>query len=235
MTQIEYRKCDGFSAEVIRTRRKKTASIKVDNGIVSVIVPKDIPEEFIDEFLSEKTLWIQKKIKLHQEMVPIKTKLYASGEPFLYLGNSYPLHINFGTFQPIKLHNDRLVMSLPYRNKKPQLIKDALIQWYKQKASEILLEKVECYTTLVGAIPKSIKIKSFKSRWGGCNSKGDIDFNWIIMMAPDHIIDYVVVHELCHLKQFNHSKKFWYEVEQVIPNHKDCRKWLRDNTEVLEL
>jgi len=81
----------------------------------------------------------------------------------------------------------------------------------------------------MGVTPSSVGIKSFKSRWGSCHVNGDIVFNWKIVMAPNRIVDYVVVHELCHLKHHDHSPKFWKAVEKVIPDYKDCKRWLKDN------
>ena len=87
----------------------------------------------------------------------------------------------------------------------------------------------------MGLSPKGVGIKSFKSRWGSCSVKGKLDFNWKIVMAPNRIVDYVVVHELCHLKQHDHSPKFWTLVERVVPDYESCKEWLKKNVSVMTL
>jgi len=81
----------------------------------------------------------------------------------------------------------------------------------------------------VGVEPKSASIKSFKSRWGSCSPEGDLDFNWVVVMAPNRIVDYIVIHELCHSLHHDHSPKFWKEVERVMPDYKDHKEWLKVN------
>jgi predicted metal-dependent hydrolase len=83
--------------------------------------------------------------------------------------------------------------------------------------------------------PKSVGIKSYKARWGSCSSKEKVDFNWKIIMASNRIVDYVVAHELCHLKHHDHSPKFWKAVEKLIPDYAICKEWLKDNAKRLEI
>jgi hypothetical protein len=100
---------------------------------------------------------------------------------------------------------------------------------------EILRKKVEHYSRIVGASPSSVVIKSFKGRWGGCHTRGKLDFNWKIIMAPNRIVDYVVVHELCHLHHHNHSPAFWMCVKQAFDNYQECRNWLKENGGLLNI
>jgi len=115
------------------------------------------------------------------------------------------------------------------------MVRNALVRWYKRHAQIKLQEKAYRYTKVVGVDAGRIGIKTFKSRWGSCSAKGRIDFNWKIVMAPNRIVDYVVVHELCHLKQHDHSPKFWKEVERVIPDYAECKEWLKVNAGRLEV
>lgn len=87
----------------------------------------------------------------------------------------------------------------------------------------------------MGVSPQSVGIKEYKSRWGSCSSSGDVSFNWRIIISPHHIVDYIVVHELCHLLEHNHGPKYWKHVERVIPNFNDCREWLKVNGERLAI
>ena len=115
------------------------------------------------------------------------------------------------------------------------MIRNALVRWYRHHAESKLQAKVARYSSIVGVEVVSVGVKSFKSRWGSCSAKGRIDFNWKIIMAPNRMVDYVVAHELCHLKHHDHSNKFWKEVERVIPDYLDCKQWLKTNAEKLRL
>ena len=102
-----------------------------------------------------------------------------------------------------------------------------------QKAIEVIPPKVKEYSDILGVTYGRITIRNQRSRWGSCSSKGNLNFNCLLILAPDNIIDYVVVHELCHRKEMNHSKRFWSEVEKVLPDYKDREKWLRENGEMI--
>ncbi len=97
------------------------------------------------------------------------------------------------------------------------------------RAKRIIPQRVRYYADLMGVKYGRITIRMQKSRWGSCSSKGNLNFNCLLMRTPDEIIDYVVVHELCHLKEMNHSPRFWAEMEKVFPDYKDRRKWLKDH------
>lgn len=96
------------------------------------------------------------------------------------------------------------------------------------KALEIIPRKVAYYAEIIGVSYGRITIRNQKTRWGSCSAKGNLNFNCLLMLTPNEVIDYVVVHELCHRKEMNHSKAFWSEVEKVIPNYRKLRKWLSD-------
>ena len=102
---------------------------------------------------------------------------------------------------------------------------------YKKQLKEIIQKRVEFYSVYIPEAEKinRIVIKEQKKRWGSCSSKGNLNFNWKLIFAPPEIIDYVVVHEMCHLKHMNHSKDFWWEVEQILPDYKERRKWLMEH------
>lgn len=223
----EYREANGFIAEVIRTERRKTADIRVEDGAVSVVVPIDLPIERIDSLLKEKRQWIKDKIVLHRQAEPVGEKQFVSGEAFSYLGRNYRLKVEKGAFQPVRLIAGRLVVSMPEGKEQPYMIRNALVRWYKRQAEQKLAEKVERYAPLAGVEPAGIGIKSFKSRWGSCTVKGKLEFNWRVMMAPNRCVDYVVVHELCHLKRHDHSPEFWKEIKRVIPGYEDCKEALK--------
>ena len=97
-----------------------------------------------------------------------------------------------------------------------------------EEALKVIPERVEYFAKVIGVTYGKITIRNQKTRWGSCSSKGNLNFNCLLMLAPSEVLDYVVVHELCHRKQMNHSKAFWLEVEKVLPNYKEVRKWLKE-------
>ena len=101
-----------------------------------------------------------------------------------------------------------------------------------KKARKIITEKVAYYASIVGVSYGRIAIRKQRTVWGSCSSKGNLNFNYLLALMPDEVVDYVVVHELCHRKEMNHSPRFWAEVEKVIPNHKALRKWLKEEGSV---
>jgi predicted metal-dependent hydrolase len=222
-----------YPVEVKRTSRIKTASLKVEDGAVVVVVPKGLSIGRIETIVHDKHDWIIDKIARHQSATPASDKQYVSGEAFHYLGRNYRLKIVTGEYQALKLVNGRLQPTLRESAIQNYFTRGALIRWYKRNAKRKFDEKVERYAKIVDVKPRTTSIKSFKSRWGSFSTEGDLDFNWVVVMAPNRIVDYIVVHELCHLIHMDHSFKFWLEVERVMPDYKECREWLKVNGHTL--
>ncbi len=119
------------------------------------------------------------------------------------------------------------------RRAKEKQFTDDDIRKMKDEAKRVIPDRVKYYAGIMGVTFGKITIKNQKTRWGSCSSKGNLDFNCLLMMTPDKVRDYVVIHELCHLKQMNHSKMFWAEVEKVMPDYKVYRQWLSQNGNML--
>jgi len=115
------------------------------------------------------------------------------------------------------------------KQKKVPALTNADIEKLCQKALSVIPDKVKYYAEIMGVTYGRITIRNQKTRWGSCSSKGNLNFNCLLMLMPDKVLDYVVVHELCHLKQMNHSKKFWKEVERYMPDYPNYKKWLNEN------
>jgi len=213
-----------FPYEVIRTNRKKSASIKVLHGKVQFIIPKHLSQKRLELLIQKKTPWVIKKLHDLSQVEPVKPKEYVNGECFTYLGRNYRLRLDNKESNKLKLTGGKFVLG----DENTEFVRNSLIEWYLYHAKERLEEKTYRYAKLIGVNPKSVKVKSYKSRWGSCSVHGDITYNWKIIIAPHRIVDYVVVHELCHLLHHNHSGKFWKSVECVIPEWNECRTWLRD-------
>ncbi|MBI4971009.1 MAG: M48 family metallopeptidase [Candidatus Omnitrophica bacterium] len=154
----------------------------------------------------------------------------ASSVP--YLGKHHALNLVFGRAGVIEAREDEIVVPVPFPEQgydHSKYIDTRLNQWGRMKAIEILKDRISFYEAVMGVQSSQLRIKSVKTLWGSCNSKGRVMFNWRLVMAPIPVIDYVVVHELAHLIHRNHSEKFWKTVESVIPDYKQRRKWLRLN------
>ena len=219
-----------FQVDVKRTNRKKTASIKIEQGVVQVIVPQNLPQKEIDDLLKQKSDWIRKKMIIQQSVPVSKPKEFVYGESFTYLGRNYRLKVLTGQLQPVKLKQGYLQVTVPVEQKSDQaLIRKLLQDWYLDRASDKLEQKSIKYSEQMGVQPTKIKVKEYKSRWGSCNSRGEISYNWKIIMTPHRIVDYLVVHELSHLIHHNHSKQYWNQVRSIVPDYQDRRDWLKTN------
>ncbi len=228
----------GFDYQVVRSRKRKHARIKVQDCQVFVVVPESTRDERIQQLLKQKNRWINEKLKVQASVPPVKPKEYVSGESFAYLGRNYRLKVINEKPEPVKLNKGRFMVQVPVdisEERRTQRIQDKLTRWYKEHALQRLTEKTERYAGIVGVQPKSVGIKSFKSRWGSCSKQGNIQYNWRIIIAPHHIVDYVVVHELCHMIHHNHSDKFWRLVESVLPEYQQDKEWLKLNGRLLTI
>ena len=225
-----------FPVEIIRRDRTKSASIEVLDGVVNVIVPNSLSEKRIEGLIKSRTVWIRQKLIEQHQRVPVKAKEYVNGETFTYLGRNYRLKLDENTKGGVKLKNGYLVV--PNNKEVPQSendeqIKQALEAWYQRRAHEKLSEKTKRYAAILGVEPTSVDVKNYTARWGSCSANGHVSYNWKIIIAPHAVVDYIVVHELCHLIEHNHGPKYWKQVANVVPNYKEHREWLKVNGEKL--
>ena len=216
--------------------KRKTIEIGIKApDIVTVRAPKYISIDQIDKTVLAKGKWIVQKLSLIQKVgyIPIKRE-YLSGEEFMYMGRSYSLEVinDESNVKPeIKLNEGKLIISISHRNSEDmkEIIKNALEEWYRQKAKEMIENRVEYYNRHFKLKPKNIKIKDQKTRWGSCTFKNDLAFNYKLIMAPSDVLDYVVVHEMCHMEHKDHSKAYWRRVSSILPDYKDRKQWLREH------
>ena len=221
-----------FPVEIIRTERSKSASIEIDGDIVKVTVPKNLSNIRIDELIRNRTVWIRQKLKIQTETIQPKSKEYVNGETFTYLGRNYRLKCVSDIVGDAKFRNGYLTVPVAKDvsdSNSTRSVRASLEEWYRAHALEKLKEKTKRYASIMGVVPKSVGLKDYKSRWGSCSTTGDITYNWRIIIAPHHIVDYIVVHELCHLLEHNHGHRYWQHVEHIIPNYRGCREWLKVN------
>lgn len=198
--------------ELFRSKRK-TIAIYVRDGRVIVRAPMRVPAREIDSFVISKSAWIEKHLASQAQRTVFKPDY---GSVILFLGGEYRIESYRGDntlYMPPGLNHDR--------------IQKNLVRFYRDHARAHIEERVGYYSKLMNVKPSGVRIGSAKKSWGSCTSKGRLTFSWRLMMAPPEAIDYVVVHELAHLKQLNHSKKFWAIVSDIIPDWKDRRNELR--------
>jgi len=209
--------------KIIRSRRRSIALIITPDAALIVRAPMRISLEHIKNLVFRKRFWIDKKQKqILKSGPPAKAKEFVDGEEFLYLGETYRLKI--GAIKKIEA-GDYLYFPAKYLSK----ARVKMIEWYKQRAKEEIAKRVITLSRVTGWNFKSISITSAKTRWGSCGAHGSINFTWKLVMAPLSVIDYVVVHELAHTVERNHSARFWDKVAAVLPDYKLRQKWLKDN------
>ena len=218
-----------FPFETIRTDRVKSASIDVEDNLVKVTVPKNLSDERIEELIKGRTLWIKQKLALQATAIISKPKEYVDGEAFAYLGRNYRLKCANGTEESVKLRSGYLNVTTKNGKRNSEHIKAAIEQWYRTKALSRLVDKTKRYSAILKVEPTSINLKDYNSMWGSCSPKGVVSYNWRIILAPHKIVDYIVVHELCHLIEPNHSSKYWKQVRSVIPDYENSKEWLKNN------
>lgn len=220
---------------LLRTGRKTIGIIVDRNGEVIVRAPFRASEKQIFEVVHKKAGWIERKVnEIKTRNSELTSRQFVSGEKILYLGKEYTLEIaEKDSGEPeVFYRKDAITIFISRKlsdESRKQAIKEALIKWYRQRFSEIVKERLGNYSLKIKAAPCKVVIKDQKTRWGSCSRKGNINLNWRLVMAPVEIIDYVIVHELCHLKVMNHSKEFWNLVASVLPNCCESRNWLKAN------
>ena len=230
-----------FDYKIIRKSRSKTASISVKpDGTVQILVPHTLSEEKILALVEKKSQWISTKIAHFQEInQKDKQSEYVSGESFTYLGRNYRLKIVPGDpSEEVKLMNGRFYVHIPSETAqadRDRLVVEQLISWYRSRAIIRLRQKTIRYARQMGVVPVAVGLKDYKSQWGSCHTDSKIYYIWKFIIAPHSIVDYVVVHELCHLVHGDHSKKFWRLLETVLPDYLERKEWLKVNGKGLKI
>lgn len=242
MHEIKY-KNNSIKYSIIKKSNIKNIYIKVKYpGIVTVTSPSDISNFYINDLLKSKIHWILNKLHELDEINFSTKKLeLIDGDNIYYLGSPYTLRINNNKFlskNSIYLKENEFIVDISSHigiSNRRNVIYELLKEWFITSGNKKIKERLNIYSKILNIYPENIKVKEQKTTWGTCSSLGNIYINWRIFLAPIDIIDYVLVHELCHLKHMNHSKEFWNLVESVIPNYKNKRKYLRDNSNKLKI
>ena len=220
---------NGLNFQLIRSkRRRKTISLCIkEDGRIVISVPYHTPKGEIEGFIKEKKLWVIKKISEKERSIKETEKAFIPGEKFLYLGESYPLEIGDSNYRglPLKLSFGKFILD----KDRLEEARDLFIHWYKREAKEKIEGRLHYFSNRLQLFPKGLKITSAKYRWGSCSRDSRLSFSWRIIMAPLSVIDYILIHELVHIKEKNHSKRFWTYLETILPDYRKHRFWLKEN------
>ncbi|MDO4547471.1 MAG: SprT family zinc-dependent metalloprotease [Clostridia bacterium] len=220
--------------ELIKTDRRDM-SLKVTKDDVRLFAPKFSRLKPCDDFVKRQAEWIagvQKRLKdynrQYEDAHPLDT-----GAQILIGGQPVELDISAGSKLTIEMSGDALIIHTPSYER--EYLRDALRVFLSDMALAAVKSSVSRYAPIVGRSPKAVKLREQRTRWGSCSSAGNINLNWKLVMAPAQVLDYVVVHELCHLFELNHSPAFWRRVRGVMPDYEYWKKWLKDNGRYLNI
>ncbi len=214
---------------LLERRPRRTVGLKItDNGLV-VHAPKRIFEFQLNQILQEKSRWILKKLQA-REANQVEKIQWVDGEHLLYLGQDIQLKlvpcINSKHKKTLHFERNELAIHAPQSNIHA-VCSRMVLTWYKKQAALDFARRLEVFAAKLGVPTPPLTLSNAQSRWGSCNSRGEVRLSWRLLQAPPHIINYVICHELAHLKQMNHSAKFYAVVEQLFPNYKAAEKELK--------
>lgn len=213
--------------EIVRSKRK-TLALTIDSETKLIVrAPMHLDEDLILEFIKKKSRWIADKQRHVRDYATKQSEfLLEDGENVLYLGMSFAILRK--NVQEISVEGNFLIVP-------ENMTLEGFADWMKIQGDIIVRERVNHYANLIGAKYSSVKMSNAKRRWGSCGLGNTLNFSWRLIMCPQSVIDYVVVHELSHITYKNHSASFWTRVATVMPNYREEQKWLQLNIRLMEV
>lgn len=216
--------------EVQYTNRKTFGLVIDRDKSIFVKAPNGASNEKISNFVNKKKEWIYQKLNNKQKYKDIPEKEFVSGSSILYLGRNYNLDIDAYDHDGIKF-NGKFLLSHKAKDDVNQLFRD----WFINKCEEKVIPIIDNHAQNLGVNYNQVFIRDLKYRWGSCTPKNNLSFNWRLIKAPLSVINYIIIHELTHLIEANHTKKFWNIVKTQMPKYEDARNWLKNNGQILEI
>ncbi len=209
------------NATIIRARRKSLKLTVTNKGELVITAPLRMQLTDIEKYVEEKGSWIKNKIEYAKRNIS-KNRFIINHQDILLGGE--PLHILVDkSYKKLSIDNTNIYVPSKGEDKTiPQII-----TWYKKLAKEMLDQRIQTLSQKTGISYKSVKISNAKTRWGSCDSAGNIKLNYRLIMLHSYVIDYVIIHELVHRVEFNHSKKFYDIISKLVPQWKVIRKELK--------
>ncbi|MCA1058898.1 M48 family metallopeptidase [Rossellomorea aquimaris] len=226
-----------YSGETIhfelKYKNRKSIGVYVDGyGNLEVHAPKGTQEESVFEFLEghwDKIIQKSKEVKGRLNGPQIKS--YQHGEPFLYLGKSFPIEVHHSpeiTQDYVTFNNE--ILNIQVKVIEDERIKQALKRFYYKQCKSIVEKSISSHQQHFKTKPRSVRISDSRTTWGTCDGRRQLTFNWKLAMSPLEVIDYVVVHEMCHMVHLNHDRSFWRLVGKIVPDYKEKERWLADSS-----
>ena len=210
-------------------RRKKTVAVTVDpaRGVV-LLAPEHLSPDELDGIVARRAEWIVRRLRHAESHGPLPSpREFVSGESVRYLGRHYRLKVQPHASGETKLHGGWLHVPAPEGAQQTVQIRDAVITWFRRHAARRLPERVAAWRTKAGVPLPPVIVSNQQKRWGSCDRNGAIRLNWRIIQAPMRLVDYVVVHELVHLRHRGHGRDYWQAVGRVMPDYERRREDLR--------
>lgn len=214
---------------VYSNRLRLQISVERDKSVI-VHAPEGTAIETIEAAIEKKKLWIYEKTRHPQKYQEAKkVREYISGTSILYLGKEYKLDFVNESLEGVRF-DGRFLLSKDHA----QSAEHHLKEWFLEEARRIITPKVELNARKLGVGYNEILISNLKYRWGSCTPKNNLNYNWRLIKAPISVIDYVIVHELAHLLEANHTKRFWTIISVQLPHYLKAKEWLKSNGSLLE-
>jgi len=216
-----------FNFEINRSKRKSLV-IYVKSGNVEVRAPRYASRKWIHEFVFEQKSWIIGELA-RQKRQRRQRLVIADGRDVPYLGKTRTIVVLVSHHQEVRVTRDFIFIYT--RKNTPEKLEKLFNHWLKERAKEYMTVETERVAHQLGLSHKlkDVVFRKTKSKWGHCCSDGTIQYNWLAMMAPREVINYLIVHECSHLKHMNHSRRFWQVVESACPNYQELRQWLAEH------
>lgn len=221
-----------FQYSLVRSARRRSIGIEVANAQVVVRVPYFVAYLEAEHFVRSKSRWIQQKLAQQAQRIDaIPQRAYTAGSQLPFLDRQLTLILQQQTRASVVHYGEQLIVGLAARSKlsEEEQSRRLVIDWYQRKALQLLTLKTNAAAAQLGLVHTGVSVKATRSKWGHCTIGGAIQYNWHILLAPEAIVDYLVAHEVCHLRHHNHSAAFWLLVAQLCPDFKNCRAWLKAN------
>lgn len=218
---------NGINILIEKTERRKTVSIFIErDGSVRVLAPISSTDEVIENAVKVKEYQIFAKLAKWKELNQAKvTREFVNGQSFLYFGRNYRLSIVDSQDVPLKMTGGYFQLDKKYLDKADKVFKD----FYREKAEQKIKERLKLIQEKFQMKPTSIKVLELQNRWASWTPNNVLNFHWKCAMAPIPVLDYIITHEMVHLKHPNHSAEFWNELDKKMPNFRDHENWLKQN------
>lgn len=223
--------------EVIRSGRTTTDIVIERDGRLVVRAPRRMSDARVADIIDAKRYWIYRNLAEWRDLNACRVlREFRGGEGFLYLGRSYRLLLASGQERPLLLKDGRFRLRRELaEGGDPGAAREAFRDYYIEQGRGRIGERVSYFAPKVGVDAERVDVRDLGNRWASCSSKGRLAFHWKCMMAPLGVIDYIVVHELCHLLHRDHTSAFWNEVDKVMSTYRERKQWLRVNGVALDL